>query len=300
MSVQEHEKERPRLLIIGARGFVGAYASEAANASKQYSVIRGERTGKADADAVRIDIADKASVSRAFQNIRPDITLLLAAMADIDACELQPEMAFAINAYGAENVANACARTGARLLFVSSAAVFDGTKHGYREDDETTPLSVYGRTKVWAEDAIRGLMPAAKIIRFGLVIGFARRLGTNAMLDQLAKKWREGQPVTFPTYEERNPIDAKSLGRILIEVIGDETLEGIYHVGSEDSITRYEMGLRLAKYLDVPRDLVRPQNTPPPGRAPRGRDHLLLTDKIRQARGVEFGTSDEVIRRCFS
>ena len=291
---------KERLLIVGARGFVGTYAVQAAHASNRYVLARGERSSTREPEAVQMNIADEASVNRVFRDVRPDSVLLLAAMADIDACEAHPEMAFAINARGAEHVANACARTGARLLFVSSGAVFDGTKHGYCEDDETTPLSVYGITKAWAEAAVRSLMPAAMIVRFGLVIGFAGRRGTNAMLDQLAEKWRNGQPVSFPTYEERNPIDAASLGGMLINGISDQGMSGIYHVGASDSVSRYELGLQLARHLDIPLDLVRPQDAPIPGRAPRGRDHFLLTDKIRKARSVDFGSSDQVIQRCFS
>lgn len=300
MSARGDDRDKQRLLIIGATGFVGTYAVRAAGESKRYGVTRGERSRTGEVNAVQLDIADEASVNRAFQEIQPDSVVLLAAMADIDACEAQPEMAFAINARGAESVANACARAGSRLLFVSSGAVFDGTKHGYREDDATTPLSVYGKTKAWAEAAVQGLTPMATIVRTGLVIGFAGRRGTNAMLDQLAEKWRNGQPVSFPTYEERNPIDAEFLGRMLIDAIGDPSMSGTYHVGASDSVSRYELGLRLARRLDIPLDLVRPQDVPIPGRAPRGRDHFLLTDKIRKARNIEFGSSDQVIQRCFS
>ncbi len=63
----------------------------------------------------------------------------------------------------------------ARLLFTSTAAVFDGSKHGYREEDEVAPLSVYGKTKAWAENAVRSLLPSAIVIRFALVLGFARK-----------------------------------------------------------------------------------------------------------------------------
>jgi len=289
-----------RLLIIGARGFVGTYAAQAAHASNRYLVARGERSRTGEPDAVQMDIADEASVGHAFKEVRPDAVLLLAAMADIDACEAQPEAAFAINARGAEYVANACARVGARLLFVSTGAVFDGMKHGYREEDEVTPLSVYGKTKARAEAAVRGLLPTAVIVRFGLVIGFAGRRGTNAMLDQIAEKWRNGQAVNFPTYEKRNPIDAAFLGNMLIDVIGDPGTSGTYHVGASDSLSRYELGLRLAQRLNISPALVRPQETPIPGRAPRGNDHFLLTDKIRKARNLEFGSSDQVVQRCFS
>jgi dTDP-4-dehydrorhamnose reductase len=287
-----------RLLIIGATGFLGTHAVR--SSAGKFEVIRGERRANGEPGTVHLDISDVASVDRAFADVRPDCVLLLAAMSDIDWCEAWPERAFAANARGAENVANACAQSNARLLFTSSAAVFDGKKHGYSEQDRTSPLSVYGKTKAWAENAVKTLLPASIILRFGLVLGFAHKSGTNAMLDNIFQKWKAGETVHFPIREMRNPIDAQSLSAIMIGMLSNSELSGVYHVGSSDSISRYELGKRLAARAGVSPSLVRPQDSPTPGRAPRGEDHFLLTDKIHNVCHVETVSSDQVIERCFS
>ena len=269
-------------------------------AADTLEVIRGDRRGTGQPGSVQVDIADASSVGRAFRQAQPDFVLLLAAMSDIDRCEVLPEEAFATNARGAENVANACARANARLLFTSSAAVFDGSKHGYREEDTIHPLSVYGKTKAWAEKAVMALTPSALIIRFALVLGFARKSGTNAMLDSVLGKWKAGEPVLFPTREMRNPIDAASLSKMMIAMLAHHHDRGLYHVGASDSISRYELGKRLAVRAGVSPDLVRPQGDPIPGRAPRGEDHFLLTEKIRRVYNLEVESCDQVIERCFT
>jgi dTDP-4-dehydrorhamnose reductase len=274
------------------------YAVQAA--ADTFEVIRGDRRGTGQPGSVQVDIADASSVGRAFRQAQPDFVLLLAAMSDIDRCEVLPEEAFATNARGAENVANACARANARLLFTSSAAVFDGSKHGYREEDAIGPLSVYGKTKAWAEKAVMALTPSALIIRFALVLGFARKSGTNAMLDSVLGKWKAGEPVLFPTREMRNPIDAASLSKMMIAMLAHHHDRGLYHVGASDSISRYELGKRLAVRAGVSPDLVRPQGDPIPGRAPRGEDHFLLTEKIRRVYNLEVESCDQVIERCFA
>jgi dTDP-4-dehydrorhamnose reductase len=274
------------------------YAVQAA--ADTLEVIRGDRRGTGQPGSVQVDIADASSVGRAFRQAQPDFVLLLAAMSDIDRCEVLPEEAFATNARGAENVANACARANARLLFTSSAAVFDGSKHGYREEDAIGPLSVYGKTKAWAEKAVMALTPSALIIRFALVLGFARKSGTNAMLDSVLGKWKAGEPVLFPTREMRNPIDAASLSKMMIAMLAHHHDRGLYHVGASDSISRYELGKRLAVRAGVSPDLVRPQGDPIPGRAPRGEDHFLLTEKIRRVYNLEVESCDQVIERCFA
>jgi dTDP-4-dehydrorhamnose reductase len=290
--------DRKRLLIVGARGFVGRYASQAA--TDAFEVICGDRSDTGQPGSVRLDVTDASNVDHAFRQARPDFVLLLAAMSDIDRCELSPDQAFATNARGAENVANACARSNARLLFTSSAAVFDGRKHGYNEEDPVGPVSVYGKTKAWAENAVIALTPSAAVVRFALVLGFARKRGTNAMLDGVIERWKAGEPVSFSTREVRNPIDAASLGKIMIGLLADRQVNGVYHVGASDSISRYELGKRLAARAGVSVDLVRPQDDPVPGRAPRGQDHFLLTEKIRTDCNVEVISSEQVIERCFS
>jgi dTDP-4-dehydrorhamnose reductase len=86
----------------------------------------------------------------------------------------------------------------------------------------------------------------------------------------------------------------------MLNLLADRHATGTYHIGSLDSISRYELGKRLAKRLGVTLDLVKENNTPVVGRAPRGADHFLLTDKIRSAYNLDLGSSDQVIERCFS
>src|SRR5579862_2764451 len=139
---------KPRLLLLGARGFLGTYVAQAA--ANSFGVIRGDRTHTGLPSSVEVDVSNAASVDRAFETYKPDAVMLLAALSNIDRCESQPKEAYAVNVGGAENVANACARNNTRLLFTSSAAVFDGSKHGYSEEEPTSPLSVYGKTKAIA------------------------------------------------------------------------------------------------------------------------------------------------------
>lgn len=294
--------DRTRLLVIGAGGFLGAHVRKAAAAAGTFDVTYADRTALPESGIHEMDIATAVSVDNVFRHVRPQAVLLLAAISDIDKCEAAPEMAFAVNARGAENVANACARNGAKLLFTSTAAVFDGTRHGYREEDAPTPLSVYGKTKAWAEQTVATLTPSAIILRLALVLGFAGKSGTNAMLDQVTARWKQGTAVAFPTTEVRNPIDAGMLASVMVQMLGsdDAAVRGLYHVGASDSVSRYELGLQLAARAGMPASLVRVQGEPPPGRAPRGADHFLLTDKIRRECGIEFGTTASVIERCFA
>lgn len=289
--------DRPRVLIVGARGFLGSYAVDAA--MYRATVLCGDRNS-AEPNNVAIDISDAASVNRAILSARPDAVMLLAAISDIDRCEAQPKTAFEVNVRGAENVADACARTNARLLYSSTAAVFDGRKQGYREDDVVCPISVYGRTKAEAERIVRALVPEAFVFRISLILGWAHRSGTNSMLNTLRERWGVGRTVSFPVSEIRNPIHAASAAEKMLALLTDGHPGGIYHAGASDSISRYELGRRLAARLRVPDRLVEAQTTPVPGRAPRGEHHHLIAEKLEKLLGAEAQTCNQVIERCFA
>ena len=288
-------KEKPKVLIIGSRGFLGGYAVRAA--ASEFAVIEGNRIRNGQAEEVEIDIRDRDSVISAFRKVCPDVVLLLAAHSDIDYCEQHPEEARAVNLRGAEHVAEACANVGACLVFTSSGAVFDGRLHGYSEECPVSPVSVYGETKAEAEELILARVADAIVVRLSLVIGFAMPPDANAFLDKLKQRWAHGETVLFPVFEQRNPIDARSSIQFIFELLKKEQ-RGVFHIGSSDSISRYDLGLRLASKMGYS-GLVNPQQEPTPGRAPRGPDHFLKTDRLRTACAIPIPSCDQVIERCF-
>jgi dTDP-4-dehydrorhamnose reductase len=289
------QHDKPHLLIIGARGFLGQHLAH--QAATAFHVVEADLPA-ADWKGLAIDVTSQRSIEAGFQQAAPDVVALLAAVSDIDTCESRPELAEEINVRGTARVVEACAKTGARLVFTSSAAVFDGTRHGYRESNAPTPVSVYGRTKARAEELVSRALPLAIILRLALVVGFARDRGTNAMLNKLAEKLRAGQSVSFPNFEYRNPIDAPTLARFMLELLQLPAAGGIFHVGASEPISRFELGLKLAERLGFSRDLIKPQTAPSPGRAPRGLDHFLLTERIRAVCSTPVPSCDEVIERA--
>ena len=287
---------KPRLLIIGSSGFLGQHLARKAGAA--FDVFEGDLERPAVERGVSIDITSAASVNAAFAEAQPAAVTLLAAVSDIDDCERRPEVAEAVNVCGAAHVAAACHRTGARLLFTSSAAVFDGTRDGYSEADPVTPVSVYGRTKARAEQLIREELPGAAILRMALVIGFAQGNDTNAMLNKFAAKLSAGEPVALPDFEFRNPIDAETLADAMVEVLTRPDASGVFHLGATECISRFDLGVRLAARMGFSTQLVRAQTEPIAGRAPRGLHHFLLPERIAAVRRKHMPTCDEVIERA--
>jgi dTDP-4-dehydrorhamnose reductase len=143
----------PRMLLIGARGFLGAHV--AALATGRFECLPAGR-GTPD---ICLDITDAGEVRSVLERVRPQVVVLAAALSDIDECERRPTVAYRTNVEGAANVAHESSRVGARVVFTSTAAIFDGEEPEYMEDSLPSPLSVYGNSKAEAEQIVRAECP---------------------------------------------------------------------------------------------------------------------------------------------
>ncbi|HEY9483052.1 MAG TPA: dTDP-4-dehydrorhamnose reductase, partial [Micromonosporaceae bacterium] len=142
---------RPIWLVTGAGGMLGQDVLANLTATGDDAVGLDRRS---------LDITDPALVRSALRQHGPDIVVNCAAWTAVDDAEEHELDALAINGGGARNLAEACARTGASMLHVSTDYVFAGTATiPYGEDDPTDPLNAYGRTKLAGEMAVRAALP---------------------------------------------------------------------------------------------------------------------------------------------
>jgi dTDP-4-dehydrorhamnose reductase len=134
-----------RILLMGAKGMLG---TDMYRDWKSDEVIA--------ADSGEADIRDLRQVRTLVGDARPEWIVLTAAYTDVDGSEKNPELAFAVNATGAGNVARVGSEHGARLFYVSTDYVFDGnSSQPYEPHDPVNPLNVYGASKAAGELAVR-------------------------------------------------------------------------------------------------------------------------------------------------
>ena len=120
----------------------------------------------------QVSVSAPASIEAVLLRYRPDVVFNCAAYNAVDKAETEPELAHAVNAAGAENVALACGRLGARLVHFSTNFVFDGRlDRPYIEKDEANPLGEYGRSKLKGERGVLAALPDSRVIRTASVFG---------------------------------------------------------------------------------------------------------------------------------
>lgn len=165
--------DAPRILLIGHTGQVGWELRRTLAPLGALVAV----------DYPEVDLADGASLQRCVQDARPQVIVNAAAYTAVDQAESDPDKAMQINGTAPGLLAEAARKTGALLLHYSTDYVFDGTKGApYDEADPSRPQSVYGRTKLAGEQAVRAVGGAHLIFRLCWVYG-AR--GRNFMLTML-------------------------------------------------------------------------------------------------------------------
>src|SRR5947207_2813050 len=146
-----------------------------------------------------LDVRDAAAVAGALTSRSFDAVCHLAALTDVDFCEREPMEAYHTNTIGTENVSLACREHGVRLLYVSTIAVFDGTKpEPYNEYDVPHPGNVYARAKYQGEVVVTRLVPEHYIIRAGWMFG-GGPLDKN-LVDRFLERARTATVLTVMDY----------------------------------------------------------------------------------------------------
>jgi len=119
-----------------------------------------------------LDVRDSAALRATFAQFKPTLVLHLAAITDLEVCEVQQELAKDVNATATGEIASLCEEHGATLVYISTAGVFDGTKEGfYTEQDEPRPIMVYGATKREGEILAAQRCSRHFIVRAGWMVG---------------------------------------------------------------------------------------------------------------------------------
>jgi dTDP-4-dehydrorhamnose reductase len=288
-----------KLVIFGGKGFVGENLMKIAQ-GLGWEVFVADVDPDMRAGFLQVNITDQAAIDQLVETLLPTAIVNVAAIADIDRAEREKDLAYQVNVQGARSIAESCARRGIRYVFFSSDAVFDGEGSQYSEDDPQHPVNYYGQTKAEAEQAVLQTCPTAAVVRISLVLGYPVVSG-NAFFANLESKLREKQPVSAPTYEIRTPVDVITLTECVLELCSNDFC-GVLHIGTTDSISRYDLSVDVARRMGFVQDFIQPQLAPEakPGRAPRHKNGIINVAKAQRILKTRLLSTQESIQRAFN
>ncbi len=280
-------------MIIGANGFLGCKCLSFFK--NKYDIVAADVEDSSLPKNIRfihLDLTKSLEIQDVLTRESPDLVLLLAAMTDVDKCEMYPDAAFAVNRDGPNHVAKVCRRLGARLIFISTDFVFDGRKKGkYIEADAPNPIGIYGRSKLEAEQAIFQSGCDALICRTAVLYGWPLPTQRDNFASWLIKSLKANQKVRIVTSQYNTPTFADNLAKCLSQMTRF-TRTHIYHTVGSTGLSRYEFAIKLAQIFGFSSDLIEPIESFPQ-KAQRPPYACLSNEQASRDFSVHFATVEE-------
>ncbi|MHC6201262.1 dTDP-4-dehydrorhamnose reductase [Elizabethkingia miricola] len=261
-----------KILVTGGNGQLGNCLKKL---EEQYSDYEFLFTSSSE-----LDITNEDSVKKIFEDFQPQYCINASAYTAVDLAETEKEKAYAVNAYGVENLAKASAENNAVFIHVSTDYVFDGvTNLAYTEDDFTDPIGVYGNSKREGEILALEANPNTIILRTSWLYSEFNKNFVKTMLHLFSTKDELG--IVADQYGQ--PTNAADLAEAIMTIISTpKKIFGIYHFSNYGETTWYDFASKIAE-LSGSSIKLKPLTTaeyPTPAKRPE-RSTMCL-DKIEQ------------------
>jgi dTDP-4-dehydrorhamnose reductase len=287
---------KPRLLITGASGLLGATALQmAGDAFDTLGVYQNHRIELEGCKTRGLDLTHENDVLSALNEFKPQIVFHTAALTNIDACEKDKSMALKINSEVPGLLAKWCADSAAKLVHVSTDAFFTGSDGKYDESFVPTPLNFYGETKLRAEEAVLKYSGQALILRTNIYgWNFQPKL---SLAEWMLVELKSGRPTTLFSDVFYSPLLTNTFFECAMDLV-THGASGLFHLASDDKISKLEFGQRLAQVFKIRNANIKSISVDAKGlTAPRSKNMALDNQKLKQTLGItSLSVASDLVR----
>lgn len=286
-----------RWLITGATGLLGANAAvnlagEAVAIPSARRMPRGQQPS-----FIESDLTSAAERDGLVDRAQADVVFHAAALSSIEACAQDPALAHELNVEASAHLARQAAARGAKFVFISTDAVFNGERGNYSETDETSPNSEYGRTKVRAEAAVLEAHPSAIVARVNFY-GWSPT-GRRSLAEFFYRELSAGHNVNGFTDTVVSTMYVESLISAIKLLVANRST-GIFHVASSEPTSKYDFGRRLATTFGFDPTLVHAAQSADFLADRRGSQMSLSTAKFTSETQSPLPRQEEDMKRLWS
>jgi dTDP-4-dehydrorhamnose reductase len=243
-----------RLLVTGAAGVVGSALAPRFREAYPGCVLVERRSRREDAgvpSSTQCDLESPAAVARLVEEANPDVVVHLAGNKDVFALEKSPELAARANVGTTKHIAEALRGGKTLVVFISSDYVFEGTGGPYRETSPTRPTTAYGKSKLAAEELLRGSGLPVAIARTSSLFGVP-----NDFVSTVRTALSTGQVFTAFSDLVSNPTAVTDLFEMLHRII-DRRMTGVFHAAGSEAASREAFARKIAAACGLDATLIR-------------------------------------------
>ena len=247
---------KKKILITGSLGQLGSALFN--TLSKDFNVLGTSRKSTQNQNIREMDVSIPIEVESIFNTFNPDIVINCAAYTNVDGSEINKELAYNVNVKGLRNIIQN-SQPSTYIIQISSDYVYDGKKPPYIESDHTYPLNYYGKTKLEAENILRGSNRDYLILRPNVL--YSNELNSKAnFFAWVYNQLNANKSIKVVNDQISNPTYINDMVKIVFQGIL-MNYSGILNVGSEDSLSRYDFAVSIAKIFNFNINLIEPVST---------------------------------------
>jgi len=276
-------KRVERVFITGCGGMLGNAVFPCF--SKLYNNVVATDKVKSESWLGKLDVRDHDHLAQRFEDFKPEVVLHLAAETDLEFCEKNPKIAEDTNSLATEVIAKLCEQYSAKLIYISTAGVFDGRKKGfYTEEDQPQPLSVYGQTKYAGELHAFNHCRRSFVVRAGWMMG-GGKTKEHKFISLILKQIEEGKKRIFAVDDKLGtPTYTYDFAKNLAALVETEEY-GLYHMVCEGDGSRFDVAkeiLRICQRQDIELTPVSSEFFSVKYFAPRPPSEMMLNVNLRK------------------
>ncbi len=225
------------ILVTGAGGQLGSELKRLERNYPNYNIFFTDKS--------ELDITDHNNVKKFLKKNNINFIINCAAYTQVEKAEFEAELANKINHLAVANIAHLAKQKNIKLVHISTDYVFDGnTKNPYLENDETKPLSVYGKTKLDGELAIKKINPKNSIV---LRTSWLYSKSGKNFYSTMIRLSRENDHINVVSDQTGSPTNAKDLATIILKILPkiDNSSVEIYHYSNEGACSWYDFAKKI-------------------------------------------------------
>jgi dTDP-4-dehydrorhamnose reductase len=283
-----------KALVLGGSGLLGGHLIE--HLKSDFHVVATYKRHPIEMEGCRsiyLDITEAQKTMDVFTKEGPDLVILTSAHTNVDYCEKNPDEAGKLNSEGARNVALASKKAQAKLIYLSTDLVFDGSKTSYTEGDVTNPVNHYGRTKLEGEHEVMALCEDAAVARVSVLYGWNIFDHTFNFVAWVHDNLMKGKELKLFTDQYRNATFVKNACQAILN-IHKKGEKGVFHVVGKNCVNRHDIGMQVAGTFGLDESLIKSCSSDESDwHAKRPKRCCLTPDKMEKKLGVKSMSIEE-------
>lgn len=277
-----------KILVTGKNGQLGSELRELLSAQTALETFFVDRE--------ELPLHEPEHIPTRLAQYAPDLIIHAGAYTAVDLAESEPELADRVNHLATEAIARYAHANGAKLIMISTDYVFDGLSSiPLTEDTPTSPINIYGATKLAGENAVRQFAPEAIIIRTSWVYSVYGKNFVKTMLRLMSER----DEISVVDDQVGSPTYARDLAKAILDIAHSEKwIPGVYHFSNEGQVSWHGFATAIKKHIGSACNILPLPSEQYPTPAQRPRYSLLDKTKIKEVYGIEVPFWEDSLKEC--